>query len=101
MTRRPLFLICNVLLFLAFAFTLSLLFFHLKKGCHFDDAYMFMRYADNIINHHVYGWNPGEKAFGCTSIVYTFFIALIKSGSLLLGFTNSVRNDGTILILYS
>ncbi|MFL5787816.1 MAG: hypothetical protein ACJ748_07165 [Flavisolibacter sp.] len=101
MTRSTLLWICNALLFASVAFTLSFLFFHLKKGCHFDDAYMFMRYADNIINHHVYGWNPGERAFGCTSMVYTFFEALLKCVSLLVGFQSSVRNDGTILILSS
>src|ERR1700742_3605792 len=43
-----------------------------------DDAYMFIRYADNIIKGGTYGWNLHEKTFGCTSIPYTFFILGLK-----------------------
>lgn len=44
---------------------------------HFDDAYMFVRYADNLLRGEGYAWNPGEgQTFGCTSIPYTFLVAL-------------------------
>lgn len=44
----------------------------------FDDSFMFIRYANNLLETGTYGWNPGEKTFGCTSIPYTFFICLLK-----------------------
>lgn len=40
----------------------------------FDDAYMFLRYANNLLDHGVYGWNFEEHSYGCTSILYTFWI---------------------------
>ena len=45
---------------------------------HFDDAYMFIRYADNLIAGNGYSWNGEERTYGCTSITYTLFIALVK-----------------------
>lgn len=44
----------------------------------FDDAYMFTRYAKNILLHHGFGWNAGERTYGCTSIAYVFFITLAE-----------------------
>jgi hypothetical protein len=45
----------------------------------FDDAYMFVRYADNLQRGDGYAWNPGEGAtFGCTSIAYTFLVAALR-----------------------
>jgi hypothetical protein len=46
---------------------------------HFDDAYMFLRYADNLIHGGRYGWNVEDgNTFGCTSIVYTFLVAICR-----------------------
>lgn len=42
----------------------------------YDDAFMFMRYANNILEHGVYGWNFDEHSYGCTSILYTFWILI-------------------------
>lgn len=40
----------------------------------FDDAFMFSRYAYNVAEHGNYGWNAGEATFGCTSVLYTFWV---------------------------
>jgi hypothetical protein len=46
---------------------------------YFDDSYMFVRYADNLLSGHGYAWNPGEgQTFGCTSIPYVFLIAVFR-----------------------
>jgi hypothetical protein len=39
-----------------------------------DDAYMFIRYGYNLEKYGTYGWNAGEKTYGSTSILYTFFV---------------------------
>ncbi len=39
----------------------------------FDDAFMFLRYAHNLVEHGAYSWNGDEPTFGCTSILYTFW----------------------------
>ena len=45
----------------------------------FDDAYMFIRYANNILEGYGYSWNRDNiQTFGCTSISYTFLIAFLK-----------------------
>ncbi len=47
------------------------------RTTYFDDAYMFVRYADNLLHGAGYTWNAGEgQTFGCTSIPYTFLVAL-------------------------
>lgn len=62
----------------------------------FDDAYMFTRYAKNILINHNFGWNAGERTYGCTSIGYTFFIVLMEIIS-----PNSLFSDEHILKLSS
>jgi len=43
----------------------------------FDDAYMFARYAHNIIDGNLFRWNPnGEAVFGATSLLYVLVLAL-------------------------
>lgn len=42
----------------------------------YDDAFMFVRYANNIMEHGVYGWNFDEHSYGCTSVLYTFWVLL-------------------------
>jgi hypothetical protein len=47
-----------------------------------DDAYMFSRYAHNILNNGAIAWNPdGAPTYGATSLLYlavvTFFTALL------------------------
>ena len=44
----------------------------------FDDAYMFARYADNLLSGNGFVWNPGERAAGCTSLAYGLFMALAR-----------------------
>lgn len=60
-----------------------------------DDAYMFLRYANNILADGAYAWNPnGPQTYGCTSIPHAYFVA----GSRLL-FPDSA--DGRLLTLGS
>ena len=41
-----------------------------------DDAYMFLRYADNILAGNGFAWNPdGPRTYGCTSIAHAFLVA--------------------------
>ncbi len=45
----------------------------------FDDAFMFIRYAENILAGHGFTWNPGEPLiYGNTSILYTYLVAINK-----------------------
>ncbi|MEZ5023255.1 MAG: hypothetical protein R2728_08360 [Chitinophagales bacterium] len=45
----------------------------------FDDAFMFIRYAENILAGYGYTWNPGEPlVYGNTSILFTYIVALNK-----------------------
>ncbi len=62
----------------------------------FDDAYMFARYADNMISHGTFGWNVGEKTYGCTSIAYTFVVTAAKMMNI-----NDTLSTSSLLILLS
>lgn len=45
----------------------------------FDDAYMFMRYADNILAGSGVSWNSSDGyAYGCTSLAYLFSIVMVR-----------------------
>lgn len=44
----------------------------------FDDAFMYIRYADNLLAGKGYSWNGDQNTFGCTSITYTFFVTGAK-----------------------
>ncbi len=50
----------------------------IRDGLYFDDTFMFVRYAHNIIKYGNYGWNAHEHTYGCTNIPFTFFIVLLK-----------------------
>ena len=46
----------------------------------FDDAYMFIRYANNFLDGHGIAWNPdGVQTYGVTSILYFAITALARS----------------------
>ena len=46
----------------------------------FDDAYMFCRYADHLLAGEGMTWNVGgPSTYGCTSLLYTFWIAAIRA----------------------
>lgn len=62
----------------------------------FDDAYMFVRYANNILEHGVYGWNFDEHSYGCTSILYTFWVLIWHAI-----FNLDVQQAQTLLMLSS
>ena len=45
----------------------------------FDDAFMFMRYAENLLAGNGFSWNAEDGAiFGCTSILYVYIVAVVK-----------------------
>ena len=46
----------------------------------FDDAYMFIRYADNLLDGHGLVWNQGEDpVYGTTSLLYAFTVAASRA----------------------
>jgi hypothetical protein len=46
-------------------------------GSNFDDAYMFARYAQNLLNGSGFTWNDGmHPVYGPTSVPYVFIVAL-------------------------
>lgn len=52
-------------------------------GFVFDDAFMFSRYAHNLLHHGFYGWNTADgPVYGCTSILYTLWVTLIQAPGL-------------------
>jgi hypothetical protein len=44
----------------------------------FDDAYMFIRYANNWIAGHGLAWNPGERSYGVTGLAHVFAVAALR-----------------------
>ncbi len=52
----------------------------LKSGpTQFDDAYMFLRYANNILAGHGHAWNPdGMQVYGSTSLLHVAVVTLLK-----------------------
>lgn len=76
---RSILLLHAPLLILAGLITHYLLRVVAAQTTEFDDAYMFIRYADNLLAGHGYSWNASDgPAFGCTSIPYTFLVALLR-----------------------
>lgn len=50
-----------------------------KEGCLiFDDSYMQLRYADHIVHGGGFSWNYGSPSYGCTSIIYIYYLILAK-----------------------
>ena len=46
---------------------------------YFDDAYMYARYANNILNGYGFAWNPGEPAaYGGTSMALSLLVTAVK-----------------------
>ncbi len=44
-----------------------------------DDAWMFIRYADHLLNGYGMSWNPGgPQTYGCTSLGYLFLVTVVK-----------------------
>ncbi len=56
----------------------------------FDDSYMQLRYADHIVHGGGYSWNYGVPSYGCTSILYIFYLILCKSFLGIFGINNEV-----------
>jgi hypothetical protein len=86
----------KALLFVLFVLVAGLLVYVFLKPLYFDDAYMFIRYAENMKNHGVFGWNADQPSYGCTSAGYVFSnYLLIKLGLL------NLLNQGRFLMLHS
>jgi hypothetical protein len=46
----------------------------------FDDAYMFMRYANNFLAGHGLAWNPdGVQTYGTTSLLYLMLVVVLRA----------------------
>ncbi len=43
-----------------------------------EDAYISLRCAENLVDGHVYGFNPGERVSSSTSHLYVFLAALVR-----------------------
>jgi hypothetical protein len=62
----------------------------------FDDAWMFIRYAQNMLRGYSYTWNAGEgPVYGCTSVAYTLWITGLK------GALGQWLSDGMLLLISS
>ena len=49
-------------------------------GTLFDDAFMYLRYAGNILAGHGFSWNPGDgNVYGVTSIAYTGIVTIARA----------------------
>jgi hypothetical protein len=45
-----------------------------------DDAFIFVRYAGNLLAHHAITWNPGGPAtYGTTSLLHLFLVAAVRA----------------------
>lgn len=93
-----------VLLFVLFFFYLVFVFANLTTS--FDDAYMFLRYADNVLNGHGIAWNPdGVQTYGATSLLYLLLIVLGRGlfsqadGSAVLVITSSVLGLASLIVM--
>ncbi len=50
-----------------------------SRPTRFDDSYMFLRYADNILAGHGHAWNPGgEQVYGSTSLLHVGVVTLVR-----------------------
>ncbi len=48
----------------------------------YDDAYMFVRYADHFLSGYGIAWNPnGPHVYGVTSLLYFFIITILRWGT--------------------
>lgn len=71
----------------------------------FDDAYMFIRYANNLLAGYGVAWNPGEgQVFGVTSLPHLFLVALARwalplRDSTILSGVSAVTSLGAVLTL--
>ncbi|PIE52176.1 hypothetical protein CSA37_07975 [Candidatus Fermentibacteria bacterium] len=51
-----------------------------RIGTRVDDAYMYIRYAENFISGHGFAWNISEvPAYSITSPLFLFFITALRS----------------------
>ncbi len=48
------------------------------RYAHWDDAYIFFRYATNLIEGQELAFNPGEPSVGVTSILWVFLLGLLR-----------------------
>lgn len=82
--RRHGLLVCVAVSLALLAIVLIRLIQALLDGWHarrfFDDAFAFCRYADHLLAGWGLAWNAGgPQTFGCTSLLYTFWIAGLRA----------------------
>jgi hypothetical protein len=45
-----------------------------------DDAFIFVRYAENLLAHHAIAWNPGgPPSYGTTSLLHLGFVTMLRA----------------------
>jgi hypothetical protein len=80
-----------------------------SKPSTFDDAYMFLRYANNFLDGHGIAWNPdGVQTYGATSLLYLALVIIVQGifqsvnpGTLLSALSTSLGFPAIIMIAYT
>jgi arabinofuranosyltransferase len=61
-----------------FAYESSFVINGIRYFCLFDDEMISMRYAANLVHHHVLAWNPGgERVLGFTNPLWVLYMAIL------------------------
>ena len=80
------------IVFLLVLFSFYLFFVAANLTTTFDDAYMFLRYAGNVLNGYGIAWNPDSvQTYGATSLLY---LALVTFGRAVFSFA-----DGSAMLV--
>jgi hypothetical protein len=65
---------------LGFALFLGHALHRMRQPVSMDDAYMFLRYAKQVVAGHGYAWNPdGQQVFGATGAVHLAMVSLYEA----------------------
>jgi hypothetical protein len=65
-------------------------------GLPLDDAYIFLKYAENLSLDHGFSFNPGETSFGCTSFLWPVLVSLFLRFIAISHYTFLVQSLGII-----
>lgn len=97
--RKGTLILSQFLCFLIIVLSIVWYFYHIyeivQHELTFDDAYMFIRYADNFLNGYGFTWNANSvQTYGTTSLLYLLLIIILR------GILTSVA-DSSLLISVS
>jgi len=59
---------------------------------YYDDAYTYLRFAENLAFHHTFGLNPGEPAYAVSSPLWTLLLTAVR-------WMLPVSRDGFVLVV--